>query len=185
MSVVQLQMSFVGGVAPFITGPTNSINGDWCGMNQNSGATQRLADFTNKKRKADIDLCPEELLKENRSQCPLSQTPLPAPRQRRFLQLAASSHLYQTEDWKPKQESLFQPVEGDLMVNMINIEQISFAAGSFFVADREGSYCGSHTGHVVHLWRFSETDRKLYISRSFLITDPQLLQMIKTQLSEV
>ena len=72
-----------------------------------------------------------------------------APRQRRFLQLAASGHLYHTEDWKPKHEALYLPVENDLLVSTANIEQISFSSGNFFVANHSGVYCDSLSGKLI------------------------------------
>ena len=79
-----------------------------------------------------------------------------APRQRRFLQLAASGYIYHTEDWKPKHEALYLPVEDDLLVSTANIEQISFSSGNYFVADTAGVYCGSQSG---------ETKKQIHVNK--------------------
>ncbi|KAK7099903.1 hypothetical protein V1264_022939 [Littorina saxatilis] len=93
---------------------------------------------------------------------------------RQFLHIPHSDKVYQTEEWCTADSALFHPVTDDLMVNVRSVEQISCADGHYFVADHSGKYSRTVTGKVIHFWRYDKTQRKLYVSRSFLFTGVQV-----------
>ncbi|KAK2179896.1 hypothetical protein NP493_465g01028 [Ridgeia piscesae] len=93
-----------------------------------------------------------------------------------FLRVPGCDYVFHSEDYKTgsRQSTLYLPVHGDLLINLTNIEQISFSSGVSFLADDEGIYCRSAQGHAINLWRFDNNTRKLYISRALFFTDPEV-----------
>ena len=65
-----------------------------------------------------------------------------------FLRVPGCNHVFNSEDYKTgsRQSTLYLPVRDDLMINLTNIEQISFSSGSSFLADDDGIYCRSAEG---------------------------------------
>ncbi|XP_035208781.1 uncharacterized protein LOC118183374 isoform X2 [Stegodyphus dumicola] len=102
-----------------------------------------------------------------------------------FLSVRHNNYVYHTEDWKPKGCTMYLPLREDIMINVQNIEQISFESDQFFLADEKGNYVGAKSGHAVHLWRFDSTLRKLYISRSILFLKDQDFQEVQVQLDNL
>ncbi|XP_064607150.1 uncharacterized protein LOC135471753 [Liolophura sinensis] len=90
-----------------------------------------------------------------------------------FLPLPKCDRIFHTEEWKPRGTTLFLPLLEDILVNLKNLEQISFNRGTYFVADNDGNYSRSIEGETLNMWRYSEQDRHLYISRTFLFTHHQ------------
>ena len=54
---------------------------------------------------------------------------------RRFFTIRASGRVYDSEDFRPKGETLYTPLNEEVMVNTRNIEQFTFTNGSFFIGD--------------------------------------------------
>ena len=54
--------------------------------------------------------------------------------------------VFHTEEWRERQTPMYLPVTENLLINTANIEQLSFTAGSWFLADETGNYCGSQEG---------------------------------------
>ncbi|XP_032243132.2 uncharacterized protein LOC116621201 [Nematostella vectensis] len=104
---------------------------------------------------------------------------------RRFLPIEAAGDVFESEDYKPKGETLYVPLKNDVLVSMQNIEQVSFSEGSFFIGDDSNRFSRAEQGAAVHMWRYSEMHRKLYISRSFLFTRLQSYEAIKKLLSDM
>ena len=104
---------------------------------------------------------------------------------RNFVKIPASENIFHTEEWKDKQTTLYDPLTEDIMVNMQNIEQISFGSGSFFIADDTGNYCGNREGHIINFWRFSDQERRLFICRTFLVCEVQAYAFIRRQLDDI
>ena len=82
--------------------------------------------------------------------------------------------MFESQDCTDVSTTLFCPITHDVMINLRSIEQLSFATGVFFVADESGVYQRKAEGCTINLWRYSESERRIYISRSLLITDPQV-----------
>jgi hypothetical protein len=67
---------------------------------------------------------------------------------RNFIKVPRTESVYQSEEWKCKQTTLYQPLTQDIMINMARVEQLSFASGTYFIADESGQYCGSKEGEM-------------------------------------
>ena len=65
---------------------------------------------------------------------------------RRFLAVPGGQGVFHTEEWRERQTPMYLPVTENLLINTANIEQLSFTAGSWFLADETGNYCGSQEG---------------------------------------
>ncbi|KAL9951068.1 hypothetical protein ACROYT_G043663 [Oculina patagonica] len=98
---------------------------------------------------------------------------------RRFLPINASGLVYESEDFRPKGETLYTPLQDDVIVNTRNIEQFTFTNGSFFIGDESSRFSRTVQGVSLNMWRFDDQTKKLYISRSFVFTSPQEAQEIK------
>jgi len=59
---------------------------------------------------------------------------------RRFLPIKASGLVYESEDCRPKGETLYTPLKDDVIVNTRNIEQFTFTNGSFFIGDESSRF---------------------------------------------
>ncbi|XP_025110430.1 uncharacterized protein LOC112573939 isoform X2 [Pomacea canaliculata] len=90
---------------------------------------------------------------------------------RQFFTIHKGSGVFDTEEWRSADKTLFRPVSEDMMVGVAKVEQITCQDGSFFVADLSGRYSRTAPGKVIHLWRYDKVQRKLYVSRSFLFTN--------------
>jgi len=68
-----------------------------------------------------------------------------------FLRVPGCDYVFHSEDYKTgsRQSTLYLPVHGDLLINLANIEQISFSSGVSFLADDEGIYCRSAQGSLL------------------------------------
>ena len=96
------------------------------------------------------------------------------PASKHFLRLPGNGGVYESQDCTDVTTTLFSPLQHDVMINLRSIEQLSFATGVFFVADASGVYERKAEGCIVNLWRYNESERRIYISRSLLITDQQV-----------
>ncbi|XP_041475646.1 uncharacterized protein LOC121424113 [Lytechinus variegatus] len=94
-----------------------------------------------------------------------------AVRGRNFIPISASNTTFHTEDVKQRSETIYLPLTDDVLVNMRSAEQISYGTGDYFIGDLRGNYTRKSQGYVVNLWRYSEANQKLFISRSFLFTN--------------
>ncbi|XP_014663293.1 PREDICTED: uncharacterized protein LOC106805994 isoform X2 [Priapulus caudatus] len=70
----------------------------------------------------------------------------PSARCRNFLRLARNPCVLQSEQWKPGYETLYTPLQEDVMINLRHTEQISFSSGCFFIADMAGNYLKKDSG---------------------------------------
>lgn len=59
---------------------------------------------------------------------------------RRFLPIKANGLVYESEDCRPKGETLFTPLKDDVIINTRNIEQFTFTNGSFFIGDESSRF---------------------------------------------
>ena len=59
---------------------------------------------------------------------------------RRFLTIHASCSIFESEDCRPKGETLYTPLREDVIINTRNIEQFTFANGSFFIGDESSRF---------------------------------------------
>ena len=59
---------------------------------------------------------------------------------RRFLSIKANGLVYESEDCRPKGETLYTPLKDDVIVNTRNIEQFTFTNGSFFIGDESSRF---------------------------------------------
>ena len=90
---------------------------------------------------------------------------------RRFLPIAAGEHVFQSEDCKPKGETLYIPVLDDTLLNLQNIEQITVTKGSFFLGDEtsrfnrtaEGIYCALYIDTVELSFSVQQKTRGFHI----------------------
>lgn len=98
---------------------------------------------------------------------------------RRFLPIKANGLVYESEDCRPKGETLFTPLKDDVIINTRNIEQFTFTNGSFFIGDESSRFNRTVQGVSLNMWRFDGQTKKLYISRSFVFTNLQEAQNIK------
>lgn len=67
---------------------------------------------------------------------------------KRFLPIMSSEHIYESQDCKPKGETLYTSLKDDVLVNVQNIEQFSFAEGSYFIVDEASRFVKSVQGNV-------------------------------------
>ena len=108
------------------------------------------------------------------------------PASKHFLRLPGNGGVYESQDCTDVTTTLFSPLQHDVMINLRSIEQLSFATGVFFVADASGVYERKAEGCIVNLWRYNESERRIYISRSLLITDQQVSKLLhRTQKNEI
>ena len=68
---------------------------------------------------------------------------------RTFLEMKASPHIFQTEDWREKGGHLYLPLTEDTLLNIRNIEKITLASGNNFIADSSGGYTGTRDGNLI------------------------------------
>ncbi|KAH7938476.1 hypothetical protein HPB49_024095 [Dermacentor silvarum] len=85
---------------------------------------------------------------------------------RGFLAIRHSASVFQTEEWKPRGRTLYQPLTNDMMINALSVDQLSFESGQFFLADGKGNYAGAKSGHAIHFWRYNNVDKRLFVSQS-------------------
>ena len=64
----------------------------------------------------------------------------PSPDSRRFLTIRASGLIFESENFRPKGETLYTPLKEDVIVNTRNIEQFTFTNGSFFIGDESSRF---------------------------------------------
>lgn len=87
---------------------------------------------------------------------------------RGFLAIRHSASVFQTEELKPRGCTLYHPLMNDMMINVLSVDQLSFESGQFFLADAKGYYTGAKSGHAIHLWRYSNVSKRLFVSQSVL-----------------
>ena len=64
-----------------------------------------------------------------------------------FLRLPGGNGcILESEEWKDQNTTLYRPLSNDVMINLRSVEQLSFASGTFFVADEHGVYKASQEG---------------------------------------
>ena len=68
---------------------------------------------------------------------------------RRFVPLTGCDKIYHSENVKPKGETMYRPLAEDILINMNNIEQVSFGKGTFFLGDFSGNYVRTGQGKQI------------------------------------
>ena len=97
---------------------------------------------------------------------------------RRFLTIHASGLVYESEEFRPKGETLYTPLQEDVIVNTRNIEQFTFTKGSFFIGDVSSRFCRTVQGIFLAsdsehhapllLWGYGIFNQKIIEKRIFL-----------------
>ncbi|XP_033096896.1 uncharacterized protein LOC117101118 [Anneissia japonica] len=106
-------------------------------------------------------------------------------RGKQFLFIKGGVEVFHSENFLPKGETLFLPLQEDVMINLMNIEQISISNGVFFIANASGTYQSTQQGDAIHLWRYDAELRQLFISRSILFLEPSLFGEVKQTLESL
>ena len=93
-----------------------------------------------KRRRSVLD---EAVLMQEDVAVPSLQSP-----SRSFLLISNGSGTYQSENYKPKGETLYIPMAhmGDVLINVRNVDQVSCETGTFFLGDDTNKYVGSVQG---------------------------------------
>ncbi|XP_071953704.1 uncharacterized protein [Antedon mediterranea] len=104
---------------------------------------------------------------------------------KQFLFIKGGTDVFHSEDFLPRGETLFVPVQEDIMINLMNIEQISLSNECFFTANVNGTYQSTQQGDAIHLWRYDFSKRQLFISRSILFLQPSVFAEVKQTLESL
>ena len=70
-------------------------------------------------------------------------------RGRNFVNIPGRAMVYQTEDYNAKSNALYLPITQDIMLNMRNIEQVTFGHGRHFVSNEDGNYDCTKEGRLI------------------------------------
>ena len=79
---------------------------------------------------------------------------------KKFLLISASGLVYESEDCLPKGETLYKPLQDDVIVNTRNIEQFTFTNGSFFIGDESSRFNRTVQGNCNN---FSRIDQNIML----------------------
>lgn len=90
---------------------------------------------------------------------------------RSFIPVKSSSNTFHSEDVKAEGHTLYGPLSDDTLLNVRNLEQITFGSGTFHIGNRNGAFVRNSEGYTIMLWKFDESARKLFVCRSILFTD--------------
>lgn len=90
---------------------------------------------------------------------------------RSFIPVKSSSNTFHSEDVKAEGHTLYGPLSDDTLLNIRNLEQITFGSGTFHIGNRNGAFVRNSEGYTIMLWKFDESARKLFVCRSILFTD--------------
>ena len=71
---------------------------------------------------------------------------------RRLLTIHASGLVFESEDFRPKGETLYTPLQADVIINTRNIEQFTFTNGSFFIGDESSRFSRTVQGIFIYLY---------------------------------
>lgn len=67
---------------------------------------------------------------------------------RRFFTIHPSGQVYESEDFQAKGETLYTPLQVEVIVNTRNTEQFTFTNGSFFIGDESSRFIRTVEGTV-------------------------------------
>lgn len=84
---------------------------------------------------------------------------------KRFLLISASGLVYESEDFRPKGETLYTPLQEDVIINTRNIEQFTFTNGSFFIGDESSRFSRTVQGKVM----FSPNYVEIYMIDGWMV----------------
>ncbi|KAL4641622.1 hypothetical protein GN956_G10781 [Arapaima gigas] len=87
-----------------------------------------------------------------------------------FIPIDGNRGVYCSECWEPNGSTLYFPVTGRRLVNMDKYDQITFEQGCFFIGDESGGFQQKAQGQAIHCWRYSEREKKLFISLSYFFS---------------
>lgn len=68
---------------------------------------------------------------------------------RRFLTIHSGCSIFESEDCRPKGETLYTPLREDVIINTRNIEQFTFVNGSFFIGDESSRFRKTVQGKLI------------------------------------
>lgn len=63
-----------------------------------------------------------------------------------FILIEACKGIYESEVYSQRDETLYIPIRCNVLINMKNIEQITFGSGNYFIGDLEGHFTGTVQG---------------------------------------
>ncbi|KAI4890908.1 hypothetical protein NFI96_017286 [Prochilodus magdalenae] len=98
-----------------------------------------------------------------------------------FVLIDGHRGVYYSESWKPNGSTLYLPVSGTVLANVDKYDQISFEQGCFCIGDEAGRFQQKAQGQTINCWRYSQTDRKLFIALSYFFTNGQVSVALKVQ----
>ncbi|KAG9272328.1 hypothetical protein AMEX_G13318 [Astyanax mexicanus] len=109
----------------------------------------------------------------------------PSSRHSGFVMIDGQRGVYYSESWEPSGSTLYLPVVGTVLANMTKYDQISFEQGCFCIGDENGRFQHKAQGQAMNCWRYSEQDRKLFISLSYFFTNAQVFQEMLSSLESL
>ncbi|KAL6479703.1 hypothetical protein MHYP_G00107360 [Metynnis hypsauchen] len=118
----------------------------------------------------------------NRGAAAALPTQTPARKHNSFVMIDGHRGVYYSESWKPNGSTLYLPVRGSVLANMDKYDQISFEQGCFCIGDETGRFQQKAQGQAINCWRYSEQDRKLFVSLSYFFTNCQVFQEVLNSL---
>ena len=74
----------------------------------------------------------------------------------RLLTIHASGLVFESDDFRPKGETLYTPLQADVIINTRNIEQFTFTNGSFFIGDESSRFSRTVQGIFIYLYPMYE-----------------------------
>ncbi|PIK41004.1 hypothetical protein BSL78_22158 [Apostichopus japonicus] len=90
---------------------------------------------------------------------------------RSFIPILTSSNTFHSEDVKVEGHTLYKPLTDDTLLNVRNVEQITFASGMFHIGNRNGAFERNCEGFAIMLWKYADSSNRLFVSRSILFTN--------------
>ncbi|EDV23331.1 hypothetical protein TrispH2_001386 [Trichoplax sp. H2] len=68
-----------------------------------------------------------------------------------FIWIESCNGVFESEVYSQRNETLYIPVRDDVLINLKNIEQISFGSGTYFIGDMQARFTDTAQGkfHVV------------------------------------
>lgn len=89
---------------------------------------------------------------------------------RSFIPILTSSNTFHSEEVKADSHTLYKPLTDDTLLNVRNVEQITFGSGMFHIGNTNGAFERTCEGYTIMLWKYADSTNKLFVSRSILFT---------------
>ncbi|XP_072519500.1 uncharacterized protein [Salminus brasiliensis] len=137
-----------------------------------------------KRKRSDLNTMNGGAAGENGGAASLPPFPTQTPPRKHsgFVMIDGQRGVYYSESWKPNGSTLYLPVSGTVLVNVDKYDQISFEQGCFCIGDQTGRFQQKAQGQAINCWRYSEQERKLFISLSYFFTNAQVFQEVLSSL---